>query len=206
MDKYSDKEFTVLYVPSGNVKINSKLNCTHLNTVSWDALTTIDVKENCIASGATADTQGLWIKISSSIFGENLTEFKTKMEEMSLYGSGITVLYELSEPMFEHVLLNNYKIHIPFGHCFIMPTPSNMVYKVDAIYSDEYRDKLIAESDDGERAENVVYTEPYMVEPNPYLGPYDAELDDGEYWNQVYVTADINTKLIYFYKSLALGL
>ena len=128
----SNNSRVMLWIPNGNVKINSKIESTHLIYKPYDKFIS-DTNYIGISTGNSIDTQGIWMAIPKREFVD-LDSFRFKLEEWYLSDSPIKIIYELTVSQYKHILLDTYKIALPFGHCHIIVTPFNEISTLDNIY------------------------------------------------------------------------
>ena len=85
----------------------------------------------------------------------------------------IEIVYEYPKPVYSHILLDNYKIPIKYGNNNIVIVPFNKREELNNIYDDDIE---------------FDHTRAYVSE--------------SEYFDDIYVSANINLRSIYFYKQL----
>jgi len=66
IDKYCDLSYNVFYYPTGAVKLNSNIRCTHLKDYTFKELILDKLQAEGICAGGLEDEQGLFIKLRAS--------------------------------------------------------------------------------------------------------------------------------------------
>jgi len=93
--------------------------------------------------------------------------------KLSNMNDRIEIVYEYPIAVYMHILLDNYKIPVKFGSSNIIITPFNKREELDNIYDD-----------------------------NIEFDNTKAYINNTEYWDNIYVSANINLRSIFFYKRL----
>ena len=167
-------DFVTLFLENKNSKLKSHLVSNYFKTVdSLEFFYNHEDNISCITSALNQN--GIYFKIYRDDYGETLADFKQKLANITHDKTmdNIEIIYEYPISIYKHILLDNYEIPLRFGGCDIIITPFNKKIELNNIYND-----------------------------NIEFDNTNAYIDNNTYWNNIYVSGNLNIRSIFFYKRL----
>lgn len=134
--EYSNSSINVYRFANSLVKKSGSIYCTHIPTISWNNMTNTSYIRNGIC--ISTEDSNIYFKIKRSDFNDK-TAFTDEIKRWSnltndeisdsdyLYNGTIatpvTLLYELAQPSYKHIVLSDYKIPTFFNKSYIFIHP-----------------------------------------------------------------------------------
>jgi hypothetical protein len=118
MEEYSDTNYYVFFTEYPNIKNSNNsesIRCSHFKSVPYNELINFNTKKNCIATSSDDNTNGIWIKIATSVLDihgdKNIVdEMKRWIRIQAISINPIYIEYELTDTIYDTVLIDEYHV------------------------------------------------------------------------------------------------
>ena len=128
-DMCDNKDYHILFFKCPNIKEESYIESSHF--ISGYITDIYSTNNNIIASSAN----GIYLKIHNSIYGNSLTEFKTRLNNMYSKGQAIEIIYQNKNSTYQNMILDNYNIRLFYGYTDIVIIPPDKLDDLNYIYN-----------------------------------------------------------------------